>query len=221
LRKCRPLLRCTASSLLTSLQCTLNRLLQRLLGLVQLFLDLHDAVSVVGVLELFDVPPKVSLSLTILVGLQPGLVRPRRLGELAGELVQDLAQQLVCHELVVVLVGDDDAGTPLAAGVDVDGELVLGLGLAGARTGGFGDGAVDLLADLADTVARGMLLVGLSRGGMEGVVGAIADYAPATGEAGKVLVDGVDAAQLGRGLVVVLPDLFRRSASCRYRRRVC
>jgi hypothetical protein len=48
----------------------------------------------------------------------------------------------------------------------------------------------------------------------------IADYAPATGEAGEMLVDGVDAAQLGRGLVVVLPDLFRRSASCRYRRSV-
>ena len=46
---------------------------------------------------------------------------------------------------------------------------------------------------------------------MEGVVG----YTPATGEAGEVLVDGVDAAQLGRGLVVVLPDLFRRSASGR------
>jgi hypothetical protein len=72
----------------------------------------------------------------------------------------------VRDELVVVLVGDDDAGAPLAAGVDVDGELILGLGLAGARTGGFGDGAVDLTADLADTVAGGMLLVGSARGGM-------------------------------------------------------
>jgi hypothetical protein len=52
---------------------------------------------------------------------------------------------------------------------------------------------------------------------MEGF-GAISDYTPSTSEAGEVLVDGVDAAQLGCGLVVVLPDLFRRSASCRYRR---
>ena len=147
--------------MLTSLQRALNRLLQRLLGLIQLLLDLHDAVSIVRVLELFDVPPKVALGQAVLVGLQAGLVRPRRLGELAGELVQDLAQQLVRDELVVVLVGDDDAGAPLAAGVDVDGELVLGLGLAGAGAGGFGDGAVDLTADFADTVAGDVLLVGV------------------------------------------------------------
>lgn len=97
----------------------------------------------------------MALGQAVLVGLQAGLVRPRRLGELAGELVQDLAQQLVRDELVVVLVGDDDAGAPLAAGVDVDGELVLGLGLAGAGAGGFGDGAVDLTTDFADTVAGG------------------------------------------------------------------
>jgi len=147
---------------LTSLQRALNRFLQRLLGLVQLLLDLHDAVSIVRVLELFDVPPKVSLRLAVLVGLQSSLVRPRRLGELAGELVQDLAQQLVCYELVVGLVGDDDAGASLAAGVDVDGELVLGLGLARAWTGRFGDGAVDLTADFADAVAGSVLLVGLT-----------------------------------------------------------
>ena len=40
---------------------------------------------------------------------------------------------------------------------------------------------------------------------MEGVAG----YTPATGEAGEVLVDGVDAAQLDGGLVVVLPDLYQ------------
>lgn len=112
---------------LTSLKCALNGLLQGLLGLVQLPLDLHDAVSVVRVLELFDVPSKVALRLSILVCLQASLVRPRRLGELAGELVQDLAEQLVGNELVVVLVGDDDAGATLAAGIDVDGELILGL----------------------------------------------------------------------------------------------
>ena len=112
----------------------------------------------------------MALGQAVLVGLQAGLVRPRRLGELAGELVQDLAQQLVRDELVVVLVGDDDAGAPLAAGVDVDGELVLGLGLAGAGAGGFGDGAVDLTADFADTVAGDVLLVGLARSGMGGVV---------------------------------------------------
>jgi len=126
----------------------------------------------------------------------------------------------VRNELVVGLIGDDDAGASLAAGIDVDGELVLGLGLAGARTGRFGDGTVDFTADLADAVAGGMLLVGLARSGMEGVVGANAGYTPATGEAREVLVDGVYAAKLDGGLVVVLPDLFRRSASCRYRQRV-
>jgi hypothetical protein len=144
---------------LTSLQCALNSLLQSLLRLVQLLLNLHDAVSVVRVLELFDVPSEVSFRLTILVCLQTCFVRPRRLGELAGELVQDLAQQLVSNQLVVVLVGDDNAGATLAARVDVDGELVLGLRLAGSRTGGFCDGTVDLTTDLADAVA-GVVLVG-------------------------------------------------------------
>jgi hypothetical protein len=142
--------------LLTSLKCALNSLLQSLLGLVQFPLNLYDAVSVVRVLELFDVPAKVTLRLSILICLQACLVRPRRLGELAGEFVQDLAEQLVGHELVVVLVGDDDAGATLAAGVDVDGELVLGLRLAGARAGGLCDGTVDLTTDLADAVARGV-----------------------------------------------------------------
>jgi hypothetical protein len=40
-------------------------------------------------------------------------------------------------------------------------------------------------------------------------------YTPATSEAGEVLIDSVDTAQLGGWLVVVLPDLFRRSASGR------
>jgi hypothetical protein len=133
-------------------------------------LDLHDAVTVVRVLELFDVPSEVSFRLTILVCLQTRLVRPRRLGELAGELVQDLAQQLVSNELVVILVGDDDAGATLAARVNVDGKLVLGLRLAGSRTGGFCDGTRELTTNLADAVA-GVVLVGgwrrrrCSRGG--------------------------------------------------------
>jgi hypothetical protein len=75
----------------------------------------------------------------------------------------------VRDELVVVLVGDDDAGATLAAGVDVDGELVFGLGLAGAGAGGFGDGAVDLTADFADAVGGGDVVSGVLRGGMEGV----------------------------------------------------
>ena len=61
-------------------------------------------------------------------------------------------------------IGDDDAGATLAAGVDVDGELVLRLGLTGARTGGLCDGAVDLTTDLADAVARGV------SGGCPGVI---------------------------------------------------
>lgn len=69
-------------------------------------------------------------------------------------------------ELVVVLVGDNDAGAALAAGVDVDSELVLGLGLTGARTGGLCDGTVDLTTNLANAVARGVS-GGLSRGDLE------------------------------------------------------
>jgi hypothetical protein len=66
----------------------------------------------------------------------------------------------VSNELVVVLVGDDDAGATLAARVDVDGELILGLRLAGTRTGGFCDSTVDLTTNLADAVA-GVVLVGV------------------------------------------------------------
>lgn len=64
-------------------------------------------------------------------------------------------------ELVVRLVGDNDAGAAFAARVDVDGELVLGLRLAGARAGGFCDGAVDLTADFADAVGGVFVLVGV------------------------------------------------------------
>lgn len=110
-------------------------------------------------------------------------------------------------ELVVGLVGDDDAGAPLAARIDVDGELVFGLGLAGARAGGFCYGAVDFTTDLADAV-RGGVLVGVDGEGG----GRSRRYTPATGEAGEVLVDGVDGAQLDGRLVVILPDLSRRSA---------
>jgi hypothetical protein len=158
-----PLLLLANARPLTSLQRTLNRLLQRLLGLIQLLLDLHNTVPIVRVLELLDIPPQMSLRHAILVGLQAGLVGPRRFGELAGELVEDLAEQLVRNELVVVLVGDDDSRAPFAAGVDVDGELVFGFGLAGAGAGGFGDGAVDFTADFADAGGGG--------GGVSGVVG--------------------------------------------------
>ena len=58
-------------------------------------------------------------------------------------------------KLIVVLIGDNDAGATLAARVDVDGELVLGLGLAGTGTGGFCDGTVDFTTDLADAIVRG------------------------------------------------------------------
>jgi hypothetical protein len=61
----------------------------------------------------------------------------------------------VGDKLVVVLVGDNDASASLAARIDVDGELVLGLGLTGSGTCGFCDGAVDLTADFADAVGRG------------------------------------------------------------------
>lgn len=149
----------------------------------------------------------MSFRLTILESGQAGLVRPRRLGKLARELVEDLAQQLVSDELVVGLVGDDDAGASLAASIDVDGELVFGLRLAGARASGFCDGAVDFTTDLADAV-RGGVLVGVVEEG----AGRENRYTPATGEAGEVLVDGVDGAQLDGRLVVILPDLFRRSA---------
>lgn len=143
-----------SDSILTSLQCTLNGLLQCVLGLVQLHLNLHNAIAVRRVLELLNVPAKVALRLAVRVLLQARLIRPRRFGEFAGELVQDLAEQLVRDELVVVVIGDDDAGAALAARVDVDGELVLGPGLARARASGFGDLTVDLAADFADTVTR-------------------------------------------------------------------
>jgi hypothetical protein len=73
---------------------------------------------------------------------------------------------LVGNELVVVLVGDDDAGATLAARVDVDGELVLGLRLACSGTGGFCDGTVDLTTDFADAVAGVCVSEGSLKSGM-------------------------------------------------------
>lgn len=150
--------------ILTSLQSALNSLLQCLLRIIQLHLNLHDAVTVVRVLELLDVPSQVTLRLASRVLLQTRLVRPRSLRELADELVQDLAQQLMRDELVIVLVGDDDAGASLAARIHVDGELVFGLRLTGSGTGGLGDAAIDFAADLADAVVgRGVSGVGEGR----------------------------------------------------------
>lgn len=95
-------------------------------------------------------------------------------------------------ELIVILVGDDNAGATLAARIDVDGELVFGLRLAGTRTGGFCDGAVDFTTDLADAVVRGCVSGRRLRVALK--CREDARSIPATGEAGEVLINSIHVA---------------------------
>ncbi|KAK1256283.1 hypothetical protein MKX07_008542 [Trichoderma sp. CBMAI-0711] len=93
----------------------LNRLVQHNLGLVELLLDLHDAVGLLGVLVLGEVVPELGEGQD---GLAGGPRGARVLGE---ELVDDLAEELVRDEGGVLVVRDDDAADALGAAVGVEG----------------------------------------------------------------------------------------------------
>ena len=90
--------------------------MQHDLGLVQLLLDLHDAVRLLRVL-VFDY---------VFFELREG--EGRRVGGCEGrarvfgeELVDDFREELVGDEGRVVLVADDDAGDAFGAAVGVEG----------------------------------------------------------------------------------------------------
>ena len=96
-------------NLLTTLQHTLDGLMQHNLGLVELLLDLHDAVCLLRILVLDDI-------LLELGKRQCGVGRrPRGARVLGQELVDDLREQLVRHQRRVVVVADYDAGDALHA----------------------------------------------------------------------------------------------------------
>ena len=134
-------------NLLTTLQDTLDGLVQDNLCLVQLLLDLHDAVGGVRVLVLDNVLFE-SRERQLGVGVGKGRARVAR-----QELVEDLGQQLVGDEGGVFLVGDDDGGDTLAAAVGVEGVGLLFDVLSLARLGAFGDRLCEERHELADTGA--------------------------------------------------------------------
>ena len=90
--------------------------MQRDLGLVQLLLDLHDAVRLLRILVLDDV--LVERREADGAG---GRVRPRGPRVRRQELVQQLAEQLVRDQRRVLVVGNDDACEAFGAAVGVEG----------------------------------------------------------------------------------------------------
>lgn len=101
-------------NLLPALQDAFDGLVQDNLGLVELLLDLEDAVGLLRVLVLLEVLLQLGHGDG---GRSRGPGRPRVLGE---ELVDDLAEELVGYEGRILLVGDDDTADALAAAVGVE-----------------------------------------------------------------------------------------------------
>lgn len=134
-------------NLLSTLQNTLNSLVQHNLCLIQLLLDLHDAVGGVRVLVLDNVLLELR-ERQLSVGVGKGSARVAR-----QKLVQDLGEQLVGNQGGVFLVGDDDAGDALAAAIGVEGVGLLFDVLSLAGLGAFGDGLCEERHELADTGA--------------------------------------------------------------------
>lgn len=101
-------------NLLAALQDALDGLVQDNLGLVELLLDLHDAVGLLRVLVLGEVVAQLGHG-------QLGLARgPRGARVLGEELVDALAEELVGDEGGVLVVRDDDAADALGAAVGVE-----------------------------------------------------------------------------------------------------
>src|ERR1700761_1377748 len=118
---------------LTSLQHTLNSLMQHNFRLIQLLLDLHDTIRRSGILILHNILLehwKRHLRITI---------RPTTSWKLAQKLIQYLAQQLMRDERRVLVVADDDARHALAARVGMEGVRLLFDVLTLAGPGPFGD----------------------------------------------------------------------------------
>lgn len=118
------------------------------LGLVELFLDLHDAVGLMGVLVLDNVLFERGKR-QFGVGVGKG-----RAGVTRQELVDDLGEKLMGDKGGVFLVGDDDSGDSLTATVGVKGVgLFLDI-LALAWFGSLGDRLAEEGHELANAACR-------------------------------------------------------------------
>lgn len=93
--------------------------MQHNLGLIELLLNLHDAVGLLRVLVLGEVLAELGEGQ---LGLAGG---PRGAGVLGQELVDNLAEQLVGDEAGVLVIRDDDSADALGAAVGVEGVICL------------------------------------------------------------------------------------------------
>ncbi len=89
--------------LLASLENAFDRLVQHDFSLIQLLLNLHDAVRLLWILILDDVLFELREGD---IGIRRGEGTPWILGQ---KLIQDFGEQLMSGQGGVVLVGDDDA----------------------------------------------------------------------------------------------------------------
>jgi hypothetical protein len=107
-------------NLLATLQHTLDRLVQDNLGLVELLLDLHDAVRLLRVLVLLDVVLELwegeRLCRDVVV-CDAGVSGARVFGD---ELVDDFGEKLVGYHLGILGIGDDHAADALCAAVGME-----------------------------------------------------------------------------------------------------
>ena len=129
------------------------------LCLVELLLDLHDAVGLLRVLVLCEV--------LLELGHDEGgcAAGPAGSGVLGEELVDDLAKELMRHEGRVLVVRDDDAADALGAAVGVEGVVCK---IARERLKDLcGRGLCTLLLDILSLAGTGALGDGLCEKGHE------------------------------------------------------
>ena len=102
-------------NLLSTLQDALDSLVENNLGLVQLFLNLHDAVHLVWVLVRRDV--------CLQGGKGDRLGGGARVGVEGEELIEDLGEDLMGGQRGVFVVADNDTGDALGARIHVECEI--------------------------------------------------------------------------------------------------
>jgi hypothetical protein len=113
-------LRYQVIDLLASLQHTLNRLVQNNLSLIELLLNLHDAVCLLRVLVFLDVVLELWEGKRLgrdVFACDAGVGGTRVFGD---ELVDDFGEELVGHHLGVFCVGDNHTANALCAAVGVE-----------------------------------------------------------------------------------------------------
>ena len=125
--------------------------MQHNLRLIQLLLDLHNAIRRMRVLILDNILLQLRERQLLVAVLECGFGVP------AEELVDDLAEQLVRDEGGVFLVGDDDAGDTFAAAVGVEGVGLLFDVLPLAGLCAFGDSFGEEGHEFADAGSGGLV----------------------------------------------------------------